>query len=627
MKKRTHYILLALILSVLCLIPTQTCNASGEDEYQITAYDVDIWVNENNVLDITETIYVDFLVEKHGIYRDIPLTNRITRADGSTHTNHVQISNLWCSEPYSKSTYNGILSLRLGSEDITLTGPYEYQLSYSYDLGADPLKDADEFYFNIVGDGWDTTIDQLSFTIHMPKEFDPSLLGFSSGKLYTEGTDAIAYTVEDLDISGNYLETLLPGEAFTVRLSLPEGYFTGSTKINTLSLIAIVISITGTIFGFLLWFFFGRNPHITQTVEFYPPEGLNSAELSYIYHGKITNKGIFSLLLYLASKGYFRLEETSEKLLFSEVSSLRIYPQKEYDGTNFIEKLFYSSIASYSRKKGYTDSNDLKDSFYVTVNKIRKSFSAAAFNEPVFCKGRRLYQTLLALIMIVIYVAITVGPVLSGSDPFLLIFALLFPMIGFTVLTFTVFGDTPPSVKIFGLVWGLGFGGMPWCVIVGFNLIQQPIYIIPYIIGVACIILLAVLMKSMKKRTPKGNELYGKIKGFRHFLKTAKKDKLEAFVSENPQYFFDILPYTYALDISDTWVEKFDSILMTEPEWYHSSRDHFHAAAFHHSMNHAMSHMGTSMISSPSSSGGGGSSDGGGGCSGGGSGGGGGHSW
>lgn len=627
MKKRNYCLLLVLLLCIFCLIPMQTCNASGENEYKITTYNVDIVVNENNVLDITETIYVDFLVAKHGIYRDIPLTNRITRTDGSTHTNYAQISNLWCSEPYSKSIYNGTLSLRLGSEDVTLTGPYEYQLSYSYDLGTDPLKDEDELYFNIIGNGWDTTIDQLSFAIHMPKEFDQSLLGFSSGELYTEGTNAVAYDVDGLDISGTYLDTLWPGEAFTVRLSLPEGYFTGSTRIDRLSFAALIISITFTILGFLLWYFLGRNSHVTQTVEFYPPEGLNSAELSYIYHGKITNKGIFSLLLYLASKGYFGLQEISETGLFSKVSNFRIYLRREYHGNNFIENLFFSGIAKHARAKGYADSRDLRNKFYTTVNQIRQSFSKSTYKETIFCKGRRLYKTILLLMIIIVYIAITLGPVLSGGDPSLLIFALLFTGIGFTVLALTVFGDTEVSVKIFGLIWGIGFGGMPWITAVGVYLIQRPIYLITYIIGIICIVLLAVFMKFMRKRTPEGNELYGKIKGFRHFLETAEKARLEALVSENPEYFFDILPYTYALNISDKWVEKFDFILMTEPEWYQSSQEHFHAAAFHRSMNHAMSRMGTSMTSSPSSSSNGGHSSGGGGHSGGGSGGGGGRSW
>ena len=52
--------------------------------------------------------------------------------------------------------------------------------------------------------------------------------------------------------------------------------------------------------------------------------------------------------------------------------------------------------------------------------------------------------------------------------------------------------------------------------------------------------------------------------GFRNFLITAEKPKLEQLVSQNPSYFYDILPYTYALNISKTWIRKFEDIPMPE---------------------------------------------------------------
>ena len=107
----------------------------------------------------------------------------------------------------------------------------------------------------------------------------------------------------------------------------------------------------------------------------------------------------------------------------------------------------------------------------------------------------------------------------------------------------------------------------------------------------------------LSKRTPYGTEILGRILGFRNFLITAEKDKLEALVEENPEYFYDILPYTYVLNVSSKWMKKFESLTMSAPNWYSS-------------MSTAM----TSMTSTPSSSSGGG-------FSGGGSGGGGGGSW
>ena len=55
----------------------------------------------------------------------------------------------------------------------------------------------------------------------------------------------------------------------------------------------------------------------------------------------------------------------------------------------------------------------------------------------------------------------------------------------------------------------------------------------------------------MKKRTEYGIKILGRIKGFKNFLETAEKEKLEEMVEKNPTYFYDILPYTYVLGISN----------------------------------------------------------------------------
>ena len=118
--------------------------------------------------------------------------------------------------------------------------------------------------------------------------------------------------------------------------------------------------------------------------------------------------------------------------------------------------------------------------------------------------------------------------------------------------------------------------------------------------------------------------MLGKLKGFRRFLETAEKPQLESLVMQNPEYFYDILPYTYALGVSDVWINQFESIALEEPNWY-NSHDNFSFHTFGAFMNSTMSSASTAMSSSPSSSSGGSSS--GGGSSGGGSGGGGGGSW
>jgi uncharacterized membrane protein len=148
----------------------------------------------------------------------------------------------------------------------------------------------------------------------------------------------------------------------------------------------------------------------------------------------------------------------------------------------------------------------------------------------------------------------------------------------------------------------------------------SPLSLVAYAIGMVCVFVIVMLFKAMPKRTTYGNEVLGKIKGFRTFLETAEKPKLEKLVLQDPEYFYNILPYAYVLDVSDKWIEQFETIGLQSPDWYEGSTA-FSVASFGSFMNSTMANASTSMSSGSS----GGSS--GGGSSGGGSGGGGGSSW
>ena len=63
-------------------------------EYFVKNYDIQVDVNENNVLHVTEKINANFHVRKHGIYRYIPYQCDIRRADGSQTSVKAKISNI-----------------------------------------------------------------------------------------------------------------------------------------------------------------------------------------------------------------------------------------------------------------------------------------------------------------------------------------------------------------------------------------------------------------------------------------------------------------------------------------------------------------------------------------------------
>ena len=271
------------------------------------------------------------------------------------------------------------------------------------------------------------------------------------------------------------------------------------------------------------------------------------------------------------------------------------------------------------------------------MNRILSNINNKENKNKIFEKSASSKNIFVILMIIATYCIITIPPIHASSEPESLLFALLFPGIGFTFLFKFVFGETETiyvngkatyssiGTKIFGLIWGLGFGGIPWAFLVLPSLKQDPVYLIGYGLGLACVLGMVICLRYLPKRTPYGNEILGKLKGLKNFLETAEKEKLETMVMQDPTYFYNILPYTYVLGVSDKWIKKFESISLKAPSWYDSSNA-FDMITFGSFINSTMTSAQNVMSSSYSNrSSGGGSS--GGGSSGGGSGGGGGGSW
>lgn len=664
-------IFLIIITLIIITIPNiSNAKSSSYYDYTIENYNIDMVVNEDNTFDITETITTCFKVSKHGIYRKIPFKNEVIRLDGTKSKNRAQITNIEVSEKFKDTNEDGYKVIKIGDANKTITGMHTYTIKYTYNIGKDPLKNADELYFNLIGEEWDVPINNITFNIKMPKEFDKSLLGFSTGKVGSIYNSNISYSVNGNIVSGELNGTVYPGEALTVRLELPEGYFVGAGhKIDSFAVFAIVLCVIFVLITYKLWSKYGKDEPVIETVEFYPPEGYNSAELSYLYQGSTDSKSVLSLLIYLANKGYLKIEETGEtEALDAGEKIIKIIKLKEYDGDNDNEREFFNGLFAMSgsilekaenieeqeKLKGnditweeakrmakedtrdYVTTLELEGNLYTTVDNIEENIEKEYENKIIdkTTKGKRKW---LVLMIIAIFLLITINPMvkysggtewISEDSPVAMIpFALIFPGIGFSLLFSMVLGKIPIPLKILGVIWGLGFGGVPWAFIVLPCLLEEAIYLIAYIIGLICIAALIIFFNKMKpKRTEFGKQILGKLSGFKRFLEFAEKDQLESLVMKEPEYFYNILPYTYALGVSDKWISRFESIVLEQPSWYNSNGG-FDFNTFSKSMTTISSISISSSSSSSSSGGSSGGSSSGGGSSGGGSGGGGGGSW
>lgn len=367
-KKRPLFIgiMTFFLLLAVSFLPMQTVWAEEgttetllDDDYYIDTYHVDIEVGEDNTFHITETLTYNFVQAHHGMTRVIPLWHTRNREDGSESKIYAKVSNVKCSDPIASTERDSKnYTIQVGSADAYVQGEKTYTLSYDYAMGKDPLQNADELYFNIVGTEWECPIANVSWKIHMPKAFDAASLGYSVGNYAASGydTDILQSTVANQTITGSYAGNLDAYEGITVRCTLPEGYFIYKINYMPYVLIALVVLLCG-----ILFWFTGKEDKVIPVISFEPPEGYNPLDVAFVEKEAVSNTDMAALLIYLANKGYLRIEQNKGKDSFSMTKI------KDYDGDNNIEALYMKGL--FRRGNTASTKSLAKDSFYEDVDK------------------------------------------------------------------------------------------------------------------------------------------------------------------------------------------------------------------------------------------------------------------
>jgi hypothetical protein len=247
-------------------------------------------------------------------------------------------------EPYRLTKSNGELTIRIGDPDYYLKGRKDYVINYSIELFDDKIKEYDSIYLNLIPKDWETTIEDAFINISLPKDADVSgaeFIGLTSG---ITSTDIMTVSKEWPDSSGRYTlsarsnRPVYSGEGITFRTLLPEGYFIGARKFYGSEVAFWIVVILAPLLCLLLWFRFGRDDPVRESVELRPPEGLTPAEIGLLWDAKIHTRDLTSMFLYWANKGYISIEETG-------ASSIKLYKLEPLGmGAKPLEKEMFSSL-------------------------------------------------------------------------------------------------------------------------------------------------------------------------------------------------------------------------------------------------------------------------------------------
>lgn len=330
------------------------------------------------------------------------------------------------------------------------------------------------------------------------------------------------------------------------------------------------------------WIKHGKDEKVKIEKNFYPPNSLNSAKIGVEYKNKCKEKYIISLLLQLMNKGYIRLQNKNGNAKFIRL--------KDYDGNDLLEKQFLEGMFRKNNKilnnilpngiivdvlLDEITYEGLCNNFYIVIDKIKESLTTIEevlpeFDDANISKSKLIFALTLTT-CILIYLPIV--NILGFSAAFFLGFIptlILYLMFRYVLFTFKMRKNIVAlcftRLMVISTIMGKILPGLEEDILP--TVLNNGMIFINFTIGIISMMTMLILLRFISKRTGERKELYSKIAGFREFLKNASNDEIKSLMNENANYYYEMIPYAYALEVEDDWFRKMNDLNLNRPSWY-----------------------------------------------------------
>lgn len=585
------FIIFAFLFSLPLFSNLQLLNSGKEQtlssyDYEITAYHVDMVVSPKNEIDIEEVITINAGEQMHGIVRALPLLQTVTfeKENGEPQSldYKVKITNVSVDNTFETYTDEGIFYIRIGSEYSYVQGINTYTINYKFIIGDDRITEFDQFYYNIIGTSWDTTISNVSFKLTLPNavEQDEKLNVY-----YGEYGSTAGFEISP-DITGKVFEysfphTFMAFEGLSARIVFEQGYFSTSRNI-VMDILILILLLSFIGFGFLLYQKFNNKQILVPVVNFTVLNNLPPCDVGYIIDGYVDNKDIASLIVYWAQKGFLNIVNVAKKANKEDFELVKVKDADE-SMTSYEKKIFDKIFNKDEVKLSSVGERIAQSVLEAKVSIIDKHEKETFNNKSSFSRNLLVFISAMAL-------AITTLKInLYAVQIFKLAFGIGLSVLWYLIAIWALYTfdnkyKNGKSKSIFFFVlWAI--------ILVVFCFVTYDNYADPFMLTFICIlpsvISLALALK-VNIRTKKGMEQLGHLLGFRQFIEFTEKDRIELLAKEDPQMFYNILPYAYVLGVSNIWINKFEKIVIPAPNWYVSNVGVFDYLVFRSMFNSIM---------------------------------------
>lgn len=568
---------------------TKTSITDNSDEYKISSYSVNIDIAQNNVLTITENIVVYFYERSQGIFRFLPNTSTVKFFNEQ---NELISKNYFVNYKLISSNQNcavanesGFYIIQFGTAGVYYENEAKnYQFQYKVFLGDDRISEFDQFYYNVIGEYWDTTLENISVTINFPTEI--SLTARNNAEAYVGNYGS----VDQVDFEWNGAGTTLSftyneltfGEGITVRVLLENGYFAVPFDrwINILSL-ALIIGFA--MLALILFKKYSNPKTIVPVVQFSAHKKFTPADVGYIMDKQVDNKDVASLIIYWAQQGYIEIVEKNKTTFLRQLKQPE--KMKSYEHTLF-NAIFNNAKSKTELKKEkmaneqeypLLEINEIGKKIAVNIPEIKSEISN--INRPLF-NTSAIYSRMMLIILMGVILGIT-GAVINFLNA-VMWKVIVSGLLGLFVIGILFLVSKTKDINHFMskneklisfLLLASSLALLIWFFVTSFDAYCD--FLLTSLWIILELLFVGFLIFKFNVRTDEGVSELGDIIGLKNFIEVAEKSRLEMLVKDNPSAFYDILPYAYVLGVYEEWCKKFEQISIDTPNWYVSDSDAF----------------------------------------------------
>lgn len=516
-------------------------------------------IKEKNI-DIEVTEEQDFIVNQHVVldsnetYTTYPLDLEMEVFYGED----VEIHDF-------KGTVDGRqIDDEYGLYSVSMDNPGKHVLNFSYRMRLRKIQNGD-IEFVLQNDYEETQVEKLHFSIQLPKIYTYAVR-------YNRWNDELRPERYEIEEKDNQLifDSKSPLQAkevaaITVNFNENDYYRPTPLLIGIMPFVSFLFLASVSILRLTRF----KNKPLAAPVSFYPPAGINSAEAGYLIDNRLSDEDITSLIFSWAHAGSLRIENINKQFVLVKDKPL---PQN----LPYYEKRLFNQLFLWG-ESGRVSELDLKYHFYADVEEARKSILRKFTNEIPFkdkgaLKAKKAMIAVSMLLSMILLTAVMIEEI--GSFPLAVLFGglLSLPMMIFVVL-FTILAKVfrKTSLTKLAKTFLIFAIGIPLILASLMGLVFMDLYLPQVLTSFCFCAAAAVVALTMNKRTEEADRLLGELKGFKKFLTTAKKHQLELLLEENPEYFYEILPYAQTLKVTKIWQDKFEDIAMQPPTWYIST--------------------------------------------------------